>query len=304
METLTAQRERLRTMLSRFFDDVVVRGIMGLVRPAVRLSTADARGGTALTSTRLGGAPLLPGPPTDCSWPRWRDRPLDFLGVIDFTEIAMLLRRAEAGGPAGEPGLPAAGSLAFYYAAGNPQPWGDDPADASGWRVLGAGAALRTVRTPPVASFPAAPVGGAVFASLPSPAEPAVRAIVGDPYPHRDVYAEIYGAWAAFVWPDRQPRHQLGGWPVVIERPVWPACARAGAGAGPGAPNAADACDDATAEWRLLLQLDSDDGLGWLWGDTGRLFFSVRGDDARRGAFGRSWLIMQSRTPRGLAGRP
>jgi uncharacterized protein YwqG len=46
-------------------------------------------------------------------------------------------------------------------------------------------------------------------------------------------------------------------------------------------------------EWKLLLQLDTDDDTGWMWGDAGTLYFWVRERDAREGDFSKVWMIFQ-----------
>ena len=47
------------------------------------------------------------------------------------------------------------------------------------------------------------------------------------------------------------------------------------------------------ADWRLLLQLDSDDGVDFMWGDAGVLYFWIREADARAMRFDRVWLVLQ-----------
>ncbi len=50
----------------------------------------------------------------------------------------------------------------------------------------------------------------------------------------------------------------------------------------------------APSEWRLLLQLDTDeDGPGWMWGDSGRIYYWIRRGDLAAGAFDRTWLVLQ-----------
>jgi uncharacterized protein YwqG len=46
-----------------------------------------------------------------------------------------------------------------------------------------------------------------------------------------------------------------------------------------GHPETQHLYDTANEDWFLLLQLDTDDGpdgLGWMWGDVGVMFFYVR----------------------------
>jgi len=46
-------------------------------------------------------------------------------------------------------------------------------------------------------------------------------------------------------------------------------------------------------DWRLLLQLDSDETIGMMWGDVGRLYWWIREADLRTRRFDASWLILQ-----------
>lgn len=48
------------------------------------------------------------------------------------------------------------------------------------------------------------------------------------------------------------------------------------------------------ADWRLLLQLDSDeDGPGWMWGDCGKIDFWIKQQDLKSLRFDDVWLISQ-----------
>jgi uncharacterized protein YwqG len=39
------------------------------------------------------------------------------------------------------------------------------------------------------------------------------------------------------------------------------------------------ALETGATDWRLLLQIDSDDVLGSMWGDSGRVYFWIREQD-------------------------
>jgi hypothetical protein len=284
MDWFVTQCDQLRGMFRAFFPVAIIEAIMSLARPALRLSS-----GPAEARSRLGGPPVLP---AGTPWPTWGDRPLDFVGVIDFGELASALWLPE---------LPGAGTAAFYYATGLPRPWGDDPAQTAGWRVL---PGARVPAGP--ATLPEIRLGASPFVSLPSPHEPALRPIGAAAIGAAATYSELYASWARFTWGD-EPRHQTGGWPVVVQRAVWRDCALAAAGhpldamtpliADP-APAEVDcqlgSVPAAAADWRLLLQLDSDDRLGWRWGEKGCVYFSARAADVRSGALDRSWLILQA----------
>lgn len=45
--------------------------------------------------------------------------------------------------------------------------------------------------------------------------------------------------------------------------------------------------------WRLLLQIDSNEENGMMWGDCGRLYFWIKKDDLLSKNFDRSWFILQ-----------
>ncbi|MBW8733189.1 MAG: DUF1963 domain-containing protein, partial [Asticcacaulis sp.] len=46
-------------------------------------------------------------------------------------------------------------------------------------------------------------------------------------------------------------------------------------------------------DWRLLLQLDSDDEAGMNWGDGGILYFWIRTTDLAAKDFSKVWMIAQ-----------
>ena len=54
------------------------------------------------------------------------------------------------------------------------------------------------------------------------------------------------------------------------------------------------ALEAGAADWRLLLQIDTDEaGPGWMWGDVGRIYFWIRHQDLAARRFADVWLILQ-----------
>ncbi len=45
--------------------------------------------------------------------------------------------------------------------------------------------------------------------------------------------------------------------------------------------------------WKLLLQLDTDDNPGWMWGDAGKLYFWIREEDLKSNNFENVWMVSQ-----------
>lgn len=46
-------------------------------------------------------------------------------------------------------------------------------------------------------------------------------------------------------------------------------------------------------EWRLLLQIDSDENCEMMWGDVGRLYFWIKTDDLTNKRFDKVWMSLQ-----------
>jgi len=51
--------------------------------------------------------------------------------------------------------------------------------------------------------------------------------------------------------------------------------------------------DAGASDWRLLLQVDSEERIGMYWGDCGRIYFLIRQEDLRHRRFEKVWLILQ-----------
>lgn len=50
---------------------------------------------------------------------------------------------------------------------------------------------------------------------------------------------------------------------------------------------------DTQHDWRLLVQLDTDEDADWMWGDAGSLDYAVRAGDATAAVFDNAWMVLQ-----------
>ena len=246
-------------------------------------------------ASRFGGVPDLP---AGVPWPaRGNGTPLAFLGQLAWAEVARAC-------PAER--LPSTGALFFFYDA-DAQPWGH-ASEHDGWRVLDT-AENDLLRAPHPAGTVASPRCCALDLrstwSLPSAAVLTYDELATTRGALRDVRASLtgIGGHRFLGWPDEVQGSMYGGFPGVLQT------TKTRHGVNPftkegitipgntldGVPADVLALLRTKAEWRLLLQLDSDDELGWCWGDMGTLYFWIREDDLRARRFDRVWLQLQCR---------
>jgi uncharacterized protein YwqG len=233
--------------------------IAALVRPAVELSPVKAAGGDA-GACRFGGVPDV-GP--GFRWPRHRGLPLMHLLQLDLTVVRDVF---------GASPLPESGTLNFFYDEVD-QPWGIGRSDRWGWRVRywPAGTPLRPVDVPRYYHRAAPPPVGAeprLVMTMPSTRSTEIEWLLEPD--EIDLYEQTVAG------PDRVA-HQLLGHPAPIQHDPRDYAAEV---AGPGV-------------WLSLLQLDSDERLGWMWGDAGKLHWMIRADHVAARDFSQVWLSLQ-----------
>ena len=212
--------------------------------------------------------------------------PLTFIAQLDLATLPLTDE------------LPRTGSLLFFYDAKN-QPWGFDPRDRGSTVVLHVGGEQSLSRSssphdmaPELQSHFCA-LSASLEATLPdSPHE-----LHGDrnaTHSYGDLLAELAGA------SDDTTLHRACGWPQPIQSDVMALEAQlvtngiyCGDAAGYQSPQA-QGLRGGAADWTMLLQIDSDErGPGWMWGDSGRLYFWIKKDDLRERRFDRTWTILQ-----------
>lgn len=224
-----------------------------------------------LGQSRIGGLPELP---AGTDWPQRKGKPAPFLAQINCAELAT---------HTADTGLPPEGMLYFFHdlefwKPGQPE---ESPlviyskAGASG-QSTPAPAGLATV-------YPAFPVTFERQPTFPGGLTPEFEALQLSEAEEEAYFAALAEWERAHVWDGGRDTgcHQVGGHAGLIQEDVREEFAQA-AGAADSAP-----------EWRLLLQFDSDDDLGVMWGDGGRLYFGLRAADLQARRFERTQVIMQ-----------
>ncbi len=248
--------------------------------------------------SKLGGAPELP---VGMEWPVRRQGkktiPLSFLAQVDFEEAS----KHEKSGL-----LPRVGKAWFFYDAIN-GPWGFEPKDRDGWKVVFSEAKTLTKRamTPKALSKKNT---GTSFAER----RVSFRAIETFPgietarIPKAELnkrWDELYEAFRKTVtklqgYKDGSDYHRMMGHATVIKSPMESECQLVSNGISTGdeltaaEERKAKKLSKGDKDWVLLMQLDSDDSL-WMWGDLGMLYFWIRRQAPEARDFSKGWVILQ-----------
>ena len=233
--------------------------------------------------SHLGGRPHLP---ATIEWPKWQERYLDFLARISLPEVHQTHEIYW---------LPKDGALLFFY-DNEEQPWGFDPKERGSTVVLH----VPDVEEPFPAKFKSSEdqpfahvnLGFKSIETLPSSLRSQVKTLN-----LTDEEKKEYWKFLDTLHGDL-PKHQVGGFPARIQGDEMELeCQLATNGLFAGESGYVDPRADqlaaGAADWRLLFQLDSTSNPDFVWGDTGRLYFWVREQDAKTGRFDNVWTILQ-----------
>lgn len=296
----------MEPLLSRLRDYVATTpgfsalGLPQLARPSVRLSTQPvSQDQIGLGESRIGGIPDFP---PEFDWPRWmpskqiddkfgrpwhpdRPAPLGFIGQIDLKDVPRI-----------DGSLPGSGWFYFFYDR-YCEPWGFDPADRGCCRVLYADCdrSILKRKRPPADADPehlaqACHVATAAQWTLPDYLD---DVDYGTPIyeAYRKLCDELYES-------GELTHHHLLGYPQLIQNPMELECQLASNGIYCGNVEGyhtarAKELAHGASDWQLLLQIDTDEGPGWMWGDVGRIYFWIKRNDLASLRFDDVWLIFQ-----------
>lgn len=191
--------------------------------------------------------------------------------------------------------LPAQGALFFFYDS-EQSTWGFDPNDRGSWAVLYAADGIADhVSIEPTdlndeGRYAEISIGATADLSIPDPDRLGAGAL--------DLSETDWNLIEA-LRSTPSPTHQVGGYPRPVQNDGMELdCQLASNGLYLGNGDAyrsarAQELDDGKSDWRLLLQLDSDDDAEMMWGDVGTLYFWIREQDALTCDFSKVWMILQ-----------
>ncbi|MEP3848388.1 MAG: YwqG family protein [Paracoccaceae bacterium] len=274
-----------------------------------------SNGAPQIGQTKLGGLPDLP---KGMEWPIrpamsaeevpfWPDfqreiitepQPLSFVGQFDFGTISPEVR--------GSLGFPSRGLLSLFYDV-EFQGWGFNPAHRDGFRVLFFEDTESLIPANPpsedIRHFVELPMTGSQkLMPFPAPDETDLFDILGLEERQVKLYRKALSNMRDFN--DRNTsefgeEHFLGGYPVPVQSGMENGCAFVAAGMNIHKP-----IDETSStvqhilkepnDWRLLLQIDSDDLTDMSWGVGGTLYVWIRNRDLVERKFEQAWLILQT----------
>ncbi len=262
--------------------------IQQAARPSLRMkTTALAEDSLAMGQTRIGGAPDLP---PGFEWPYYNGLPLSFIAQLNLAELAMLPPVLS---------LPMQGSLVFFYDS-EQRTWGFDPKDRGSALVSYLPDSIDSlVRTqlpsaiPNEGRFQCCAVEFSIDQNLPD-----FLSAHFIPHLTETEQSQLFNFVDRQSAQDSLPRHRIGGQADCVQNSMELECQLVTSGLYCGNETGyedprAQILAERALDWRLLLQIDSDDNPGMMWGDVGMIYFWIREDDLRAASFENIWLILQ-----------
>lgn len=290
MARVTDDVDALRAELVATGLGARVEELLALRRSSMRLGVTPCDEDLPLGASRIGGRPDLP---AGTPWPHDdAGRPHSLVAQLDLAALQ----------PFDVEGLlPPAGLLSFFYEAMEQSVWGFDPKDRHGWRVLLTEPDVPLVRHEP----PEALIPEGVF--RPGRLEPRLEWTMPDTWASAELealgldrdeekaYQDLHQAWTEA---DDGLATRVLGHPEPVQGDMQLECQLASNGIYVGGPEGyrsaqARQLRPGAVDWRLLLQVDSEEDLGMMWGDVGRLYWWMRRDTLAARDFDRAWMVLQ-----------
>jgi uncharacterized protein YwqG len=270
--------------LTQFKDELLSQALPAAILISEKQSVAALSRG----HSKLGGKPDAP---SDFVWPTKDEKALSFIAQINLSDLPAIEGSQ----------LPNSGLLSFFY---NNEVWGFDSKDRGGFQVFYFDNEIEALEQhlPPPAKIEkkffgmiSKTVAVLEYSSCPLTAELALTL----PYEPKgialseeetDRYCELVEAIGG--------HHRLLGYAEPIQNEMELECELVtnglycGDSTGYNDPRAKQ-LEKSSVNWKLLLQIDSDENAEMMWGDAGRLYFWIRAEDLAPRQFSNCWMISQ-----------
>jgi uncharacterized protein YwqG len=285
------------------YPELIALGLEQSARLSIRLATTrTSMDEIKIGQSRIGGIPDMP---LGMEWPRWRydekdrretmgesgisdfNRPLGYIAQINLNVHSVVNSE-----------LPRSGWLYFFYYRYVELP-GYDPLHKGCCRVLYADCdQADLIRTAPPDDADPEHTGHAC--RLEASVEMTLPDIRDFDFEYESPIFNTYlKASCELTDNDTFVHHRVLGYPDTIQNPMELECQLVTNGLYCGNSSGyederATALKLGAADWRLLLQIDTDeDGPGWKWYDDGRIYIWIRKQDLKVCRFDDAWLIVQ-----------
>ena len=236
--------------------------------------------------TKIGGQPLAG---KDFEWPKWQNKSLAFIMQIKLSEITLISKIKH---------FPQKGFLYFFYDK-EQSTWGFDPKDKGSWKVIYQPEHNNLTLVP----FPQDLENDYKYCEKKLEQE-LIKTYLSlederiEGLQLTDDQADWYVNFRDSVYND-DPKHQISGFANEEQGSYMDLeCELVSNGLFCGDPSGyndpkAKHLEQNRKDWTLLLQVDSDDEIGMMWGDMGKLYFWIKKDDLEKLIFENVWMILQ-----------
>lgn len=266
--------------------------LTALARNSIRIISIPAEEDKiGLGKSKFGGRPDLP---IDFHWPEWKGMSLSFIAQINLAEVGKYDT---------ENYLPKSGIMYFFYDAADQTVWGFDPDDKDSSRIVFADMKEEDLKR---WDFPEDlpedfryDSGALKFSS--ESTIPSIDSVFVDDLEliesELETFVNMVEANANAV--EDCSINRLLGYPDIISGEMETLCSLVSHGEYCGGiieieEEKVDFYLKDAKEWQLLLQIDSLDKLGFMWGDGGKLYYWIRKCDLAKKDFTKIWLVKQS----------
>lgn len=269
------------------------------IRKSIKIQLTDVDSTTPGTS-RIGGTPDLP---PEFEWPSAlyekaikkffglgkstktkEEKPMSFIAQLNLSELQGMEVSLD---------LPSSGMLYFFYDS-DQSVWGFDPKDESKFKVFFYSGDLNKLKNE---SFPENLNEEGKFTGT----NVKFNSEISLPSTDSELYEELSDSDQDWFFDEFYPDEEInkiGGYSDTIQGDMELECELVTNGLYCGDPSGyndpkAKELEPNAKNWRLLLQIDSNEKLEMMWGDSGRLYFWIRQQDLEEANFQKSWMCLQ-----------